>query len=429
MDQAGIAYGQGYDSSSCSTASWVSWFKKNAFYDSSFTATPQPGDVIFFGTNRGAVRHAAVVVDYDPQTRTITFVGGNQQTKGGNASDAWGVTMETILWQKNARREVREQYILGLGRPFYGRNTSCRHQFDQWIRVTGADCKNKGYDARSCLLCGQQELRRIAPAGHADTAVVTEPTCTDDGYTTYTCSVCGRSYVDDYTAATGHSGEWIVRTEPTLTQEGLRECECSVCGEFVQQVLEKLPLPYTDITKGLWYESAVRFVFEKGLMNGISQERFAPDDTASRGMLVTILWRMEGSPTLEQTTHSFEDLSAEWYMDAVNWAYDSGVVTGMSDTVFDPDAPITRQQMVAMLYRYCQSSGYDMSQTVDLTGFPDAGQIDDYAVEPMAWAVGAELINGVAHYGTGATLEPEANATRAQMATILMRLCESIVQQ
>ena len=140
-------------------------------------------------------------------------------------------------------------------------------------------------------------------------------------------------------------------------------------------------------------------------------------------MIVTILYRLENEPAAG--TASFSDVaSGAYYAKAVAWAAENGVVTGTTATTFAPDAPITREQMAAILYRYATLKGYDVSQKADLSGYTDAGTISAYASDAMAWANAQGLITGV----TNTTLAPKSSATRAQVATILMRFCETIGQ-
>lgn len=178
--------------------------------------------------------------------------------------------------------------------------------------------------------------------------------------------------------------------------------------------------PYTDVPEGKWYYDAVKYVSENGLMNGISDTVFAPDAGLTRGMLVTVLWRAEGEPQA-QSAHGFGDVAdGRYYAPAVAWAKENGIVTGVTNTVFAPDNNITREQIAAIIYRYAQYKGYDVSAQADLDGFEDSQQISNYAKTPMSWANATGLITGM----TATTLAPQGNATRAQIATVLMRFIE-----
>ena len=182
---------------------------------------------------------------------------------------------------------------------------------------------------------------------------------------------------------------------------------------------ESSALPYTDVPEGSWYYDAVRYVTEKGLMNGVTADSFAPNATTTRGMIVTILYRLENEPAAGKC--SFTDVTAgQWYTDAVAWAA-AGIVNGYGDT-FGPNDAITREQMAAILYRYASYKGYNVSAQADLSGYTDAGRTSAYAVEAMRWANAEELITGV----TASTLVPGGSAIRAQAAAILMRFCENL---
>ena len=176
---------------------------------------------------------------------------------------------------------------------------------------------------------------------------------------------------------------------------------------------------YKDVAADAWYYEAVQYVTAEKLMNGSGDGLFAPNDDITRGMIVTILWRMAGSPTVENDC-AFTDLSQDWYRDAVKWAAACGIVKGYSDTQFAPDKSITREEMAAILYRYTEFKGEDTSADADLSQYKDATKISDYAQTCMKWAVGKGLINGE----TADTLAPQGTATRAQAAQILMRYCQ-----
>ncbi|MGN1003424.1 MAG: choice-of-anchor I family protein, partial [Oscillospiraceae bacterium] len=183
---------------------------------------------------------------------------------------------------------------------------------------------------------------------------------------------------------------------------------------------ESSALPYTDVPEGSWYYDAVRYVTEKGLMNGVTADSFAPNATTTRGMIVTILYRLENEPAAGRC--SFTDVTAgQWYTDAVAWAAAAGIVNGYGDT-FGPNDAITREQMAAILYRYASYKGYNVSAQADLSGYTDAGRTSAYAVDAMRWANAEELITGV----TTSTLDPDGSAIRAQVAAILMRFCENL---
>ena len=190
---------------------------------------------------------------------------------------------------------------------------------------------------------------------------------------------------------------------------------------------ETVKADFTDVAADSWYADAVQYVFENGMMSGTSEVTFSPNLDTTRGMIVSILYRLEGAPDLsnENLGYPYADVDADaYYADAVYWARQNGIVAGMSAEQFAPNNAITREQMAAILYHYAQFKGYDVSAKADLTAYTDAASVGAYAADAMAWANGAELITG-----TSATaLSPAGQATRAQVATILMRFCENIAK-
>ncbi len=187
---------------------------------------------------------------------------------------------------------------------------------------------------------------------------------------------------------------------------------------------ETVKANFADVAVDAWYADAVQYVYENGMMSGTSETTFSPDLTTTRGMIVTILYRLENEPTVTGTT-AFTDVAADqYYANAVAWAAQNGIVSGIDATIFAPNNAITREQMAAILYRYAQFKGYDVSVKADLSVYTDAAQVSTYATDAMAWANGAQLITGTSQ----TTLTPAGNATRAQVATILMRFCENIAK-
>lgn len=179
-------------------------------------------------------------------------------------------------------------------------------------------------------------------------------------------------------------------------------------------------MPFTDVEPRHWFYSAVKFVFDKGMMSGMTATAFGPDTQVNRGMIVTILYRMEGSPAAGAP--KFGDVPAEkYYAKAIAWATENGIASGYPNGRFEPESSITREQLAAMLYRYAVYKGYGVTAQKELSGFADAGDVSDYAADSVRWAVGAGLLSGV----TGTTLAPKGSATRAQAASILMRFCQT----
>lgn len=183
-------------------------------------------------------------------------------------------------------------------------------------------------------------------------------------------------------------------------------------------------LPFGDVKSADWFYNDVKYVYEKGMMAGTAADVFAPNATTTRAMIVTILYRLEGSPAVTGTSAFVDVPAGQWYTDAVNWAAANQIVNGTSATTFAPNDSITREQMAAILYRYAQYKGYDVTKKADLSGYSDNGQVSAYAKDALAWANAAKLINGV----TNTTLAPQGNATRAQVSAILHRFCDGVVK-
>ena len=178
--------------------------------------------------------------------------------------------------------------------------------------------------------------------------------------------------------------------------------------------------PFTDISEKDWFYGDVMFVYENGLMLGTSKTLFSPHGTAMRGMMATILWRMEGSP-VPKGKNSFTDVEAgKWYADAITWTAENGIFAGYGKDKFCPDDPITREQLAAIFYRYADYKGYDLTVKGDLDKFKDADKITDYAKTAMQWAVGSGLVKGKSCN----LLDPQGTATRAEIAAMLHRFIE-----
>ena len=253
-------------------------------------------------------------------------------------------------------------------------------------------------------------------------------TCTEDGSKTVVCEDCGETISTEVIPATGHSfGDWTVTKEATCFEDGEETRTCSVC-----QAVETRPIfansdncpskAFTDLDADAWYHEGVDYALTNSLMNGVGSGKFEPDGQLTRAQLVTVLYRAAGEPDTGKQVNPFTDVADDtWYTKAVIWAANNGIVNGVAKNVFAPDASITREQIATMLYRY---AGAEAAKEDKLPAFPDAAKVSDWAKEALNWAVASGLINGVADANGTANLEPQATATRAQIATILMRWLE-----
>ena len=244
-------------------------------------------------------------------------------------------------------------------------------------------------------------------------ATVTLTPVPDEGYALSTLTVTDR--FGDAVRVTENADGTYTFTMPNG--------QVTVTATFVETE-EPVAEPFIDVAEGDWFYDAVVYAYQNELMNGVGGNRFAPNSETTRAQLVTILYRLEGEPTVSGDLPFTDVESGTWYTDAILWAAQNNIVNGVSDTEFAPGDEITRQQLVTILYRYAEAKGYDVSASADLSGYPDADQVQDYAQPAMAWAVAENIIQGM----EDGTLKPAGNASRAQIATILMRFCEDVAQ-
>ena len=243
----------------------------------------------------------------------------------------------------------------------------------------------------------------VVPCQHVkviDTPAIAA-TCTTDGRTEGShCSLCNEVLsVSEVIKATGHDFSDL---------DGIR---CKNCGEYV-------PFPFTDVPKTAWYRADVEYVWQHGIMKGISATKFGPDTKMTRAMFVTVLYRMEGSPSVEgMQIPAFTDIGAKWCYDAIIWAYNAGVTLGKTATTFAPNDSITRAEIVTMVYRY---SG---SPTVSgVPNFTDAASVGAWARDAIIWATSVGVVNGY----TDGSFGPNKTALRSEMAAMLHRYMEFV---
>ena len=308
-----------------------------------------------------------------------------------------------------------------------------------WYDVTGelgvALQSGKTYKFQFYVIVGGKEywspvVTFTTAHTHNYKATVTAPTCTEKGYTTHTCA-CGDSYVDTYTDALGHAwGSGKVTKPATETEDGVKTFTCTRCGETKTEVIPATGVVdvtemFTDVSHS-WADDGIQYCVAHQLMSGIGNDLFGPKLTTTRAQIVQILYNLEGEPKVSGTT-PFTDLTQDWYQDAVLWAYQTGVVAGTSSTTFEPDRPVTREQIAVILMEYV-TRVLKLERTwtpADLSTFPDADSVSDWAKDAMADAVALGLISGASNGGQ-TYLEPQGSATREQVATILMEFCKNV---
>ena len=235
----------------------------------------------------------------------------------------------------------------------------CVHSNTTTVTVD-AGCTADGLTTVTCEDCGHVISETVIPGGHAWEGVVTEPTCTEPGFTTYTCQVCGEQKVAEETAALGHSFEHI-HVAPGCGTAGYEQYICTVCGySYADGFVAGLECPsadFEDVDVCQWYHEAVDYVVSQGLMNGMDEHHFAPALTTNRAQVVTVLYRLAGSPAVEGML-PFDDVAADdWFHDALLWAYQNGIAMGMTETTFAPGLEVNRAQLVTFLYRYAKPAG------------------------------------------------------------------------
>ena len=245
-------------------------------------------------------------------------------------------------------------------------------------------------------------------------------TCTTDGYVLERCAVCGATRDTNILPASGHSYRLRSGVPATNVDDGVEIYVCVRCGEEDRRPIVCMLNRFADISQADWFYPYVRTMVSYGLMNGTSETSFGPDATLTRAMLVTILWRMQGEPGAAASDFSDVARSA-WYAGAVDWAFESGVVNGVSADRFAPNAPITREQAAVILYRYAPQLGYAPENMADLSVFYDAESVSGYAREAMGWANACGVISGY----TDHTLRPGGSANRAQIAKMIVSFLET----
>lgn len=273
----------------------------------------------------------------------------------------------------------------------------------------------------ACTITGHADKRDLDAHSWNDGVVTTKPTCTKAGVKTYTCTVCNATkketiHVKEHDWS-NHDGVCTVCKTP-CGEAHTAGTTCKVCGKYTPIPVVPAGEPaknpfnpdagkagFVDVSSNAWYASAVNYVVDKGLMNGMGEDKFSPNADTTRGMIVTVLARLDGKNTA----------GTPWYAAGQRWAMEYEISDGTNMT-----GAITREQLVAMLFRYAVKNGLEaVTLSENLTQFTDASDISAWAVSAMQWAVGQGLIQG-----SNGQLRPQANASRAEVATILMRFCE-----
>ena len=262
---------------------------------------------------------------------------------------------------------------------------------------------------------GSAETDRTISESGREITIVTDP---DDGYEVATVTVVLTS--------TNSTTDVFVDVEEKGNGRYtfvMPSADVLVSVTFVESQAEEEPFPFIDVDEDDWYYDAIKYVFENDLMSGTSDITFEPMINTSRAMIATILWRLEGSPEVNYIL-TYEDVALNtWYTEAVRWATSEQIMRGYSDTEFGPDDPVTRQELATILFRYADYKGYDTTARADLSRYEDVNEVAEWALEAMQWVNAEGLITGT----TATMLSPTSNASRAEVAVILMRFCEDVV--
>ena len=330
-----------------------------------------------------------------------------------NADKTWYVAKHGWLTQQQITEQKLEKKL-------YANDSSAQYVFDSsWTQGCSTVSTYTFHAVWEQLPHEHNYVRQERPA-----------TCTQGGFVMYVCA-CGSSYNEAVYPALGH--DWdsgTVTKEPTATETGIRTYACTRCNETKTESIPAVSVDvtqmFTDVTKN-WAYPGIQYCVTHGIMGGMGDGTFAPTGTTTRAQIVQILYNLEGTPAVSGTT-PFTDLTANWYKPAILWAYQNNVVAGTSPTTFDPDQPVTREQIAVILTQY-MFHVLKMERTwtpADLSTFPDGAQVSGWAKEAMQDAVALGLINGTKAPDGKVYLDPQGSAARQQVATILMNFCQNV---
>ena len=330
-----------------------------------------------------------------------------------NADKTWYVAKHGWLTQQQITEQKLEKKL-------YANDSSAQYVFDSsWTQGCSTVSTYTFHAVWEQLPHEHNYVRQERPA-----------TCTQDGFVKYVCA-CGSSYNEAVYPALGH--DWdsgTVTKEPTATETGVRTYACTRCNETKTESIPVVSVDvtqmFTDVTKN-WAYPGIQYCVTHGIMGGMGDGTFAPTGTTTRAQIVQILYNLEGTPAVSGTT-PFTDLTANWYKPAILWAYQNNVVAGTSPTTFDPEGPVTREQIAVILTQY-MFHVLKMERTwtpADLSAFPDGAKVSSWAKEAMQDAVALGLINGTKASDGLVYLDPQGSATRQQVATILMNFCQNV---
>lgn len=428
-------------------------------------------------TEQGYTHHACTVkgCPYDAVDDTYVAATGHTWVKT-ETYPASCTEQGTVFYKCSACDATRTEKIAALGHDLsrcdllpdatctqpghvVGTCARCGVKIDEVIPAKGHDysyadvrteptCTETGHYKGTCPRCGKDYNDTIPALGHdwGEWVVAQEPTYTTTGYRYHVCTRAGCNTRVGEEIPKLHEHVWdagVVTQKPTATEPGVKTYTCTICNEQKTESIPATGVPDTcpggptcpgyafrDMpAPGDWAHAGLDYCIDRGYINGLSATSVDPSGTCTRAQLVCILYRIQGEPKvvegyeLDKLREPFTDdvPRGQWYTNAIWWAKLTGIVNGTSATTFDPNGRITREQLATILYRYTAKYAPDATgNAASLADYPDAGSVSAYARDAMAWAVGNGLIGGLPH-GKTDYLEPGGSATRAQVATILMR--------
>lgn len=303
------------------------------------------------------------------------------------------------------------------------------------IQASGAAIPNGNYDPNITYLPGVLTIQEIptytvtVPTAENGTITADKATAQEGDTVTLTARPAEGYVLQSLTATCAAAAPGTVPLQEKgegIYTFAMPDGDVTVTGAFALEEEEEEPwppFPFTDVPETMWYYDSVYYVYAHGLMNGTAATLFSPGNPTTRGMLVTILYRMEGSPQGAGWGPFTDVTPGAYYAQPIAWAAWNGIVNGITSTTFAPDRNVTREQMAAILYRYTAWKGWDVSQQGNLFQFTDWQKVQAYARTPLAWAVASGLIQGKENQ----RLDPGGPATRAEVATILQRFHSTYV--
>ena len=381
-----------------------------------------------------AVTNGMITVTYDPAVLTFAGVYSNIQTNDYRVDEVNGV----VTFDYAASRAIAAGKTLA--------EIEFNHAADEFVETTiTVETEQRNDEAEITDEATVIEINHHVEHVYA-WELVTEPTTESEGLIHGVCDCglegCEMDVVLPALNDVDYDYEVVNAPAPGKAGKAIYTWKNTAYGTWIFEVeLPALPVapvdptpspapvkpawqnPYKDVNTGHWFYDAVKYVSVNGLMNGIAADEFGPNLSTTRAMIVTILWRLEGEPAANYTMSFTDVASGTWYTEAVRWAASEGIVNGISADQFAPNKAITREQLVTILYRYAMYKGMDVSvgEDTNILSYNDAFDVAEYAIPAMQWACGEGLVNG-----DNGNLMPKGNATRAQVATILMRFCENV---